>query len=138
MIRTLYGHLKEQMALTPVAVAATGTSSTVDMQGFGSLMLLLMVGVFNFAPANKFVIDVEESVDGTVWTKVADADLIAVEATGVHRALDLSSADASTITRFDYRGTKRYVHLLWTLTGTVSVPMAVTAIKGRPELKPPL
>lgn len=138
MIRSMLGHLKASMIFTAATVTATGTSSTVDMQGYHGLMLLLMVGVFNFASADKLVIDVEESVDGTVWTKVADADLIAVEAATIHRALDSSASDASTITRFDYIGAKRYVHLLWTETGTVSVPMAVAAVQSHPHLKPPL
>ncbi len=137
MMQSLYGHLKNVLNLAPISVTATGTSSTVDMQGFSSCMFLLLVGAFTFTSGNKMTIAIQESDDGTTFTAVADADLLSVESTGVHRVLD-GTEDAGTINEFHYQGTKRYLQMKYTETGTVDVPLAVLAVKGNANLKPPL
>lgn len=136
-MKSLYGRLKQLVLLAPATWSADSTSSAVDMQSFGSAILNLIVGAFTFTGSNKITVSVEESDDGTTFTKVADADLQFVESAGVHKVLD-GTEDQNLIHPFYYRGVKRYVHLALVEGGTVSVALGVYAVQGDSEMKPPL
>lgn len=137
MMRSLYGRLTQVLMKAPATVGSgDGTTSSVDMQGFQSLMISIAVGVFNFTSTNKLQIIVKESDDNTTFTTVADADLEGIETTSVHRLFDASASDASTVTNLFYRGNKRYVQLALDESGTVAAPLSVVAILGDSHNKP--
>lgn len=138
-MRSMYGKLKTILVRAP-ATAGSGdaTSSTIDMQGFTSCMITVMAGIFNFTSTNKLEIQVNESDDGTVFTKVASSDMENLEDadSSVHRLLDASATDASSITELHYKGTKRYLHVFLNESGTVAVPLAIQATMGDLHMKP--
>lgn len=137
MMRSLYGKVVNVGALIPKSFGSgSGTSSTVDMQGFRSCMFVIMAGVFNLTTTNKVTCRMEESVDGTVWTEVAQADMTGSEGTGAHILLDTSASDASTVNTLYYRGSKRYAHMLFTEAGTVAIPLACLAVQSHQEMSP--
>ncbi len=137
MMRTMKALVKPLMLLAPVSVSATGTSATVDMLGFKSLAIYLLAGVANYDATNYMTVAVRESDDGTTFTQVADADLLSVESAAIHKLLD-GTENASAISEFHYRGNKRYVHVGYTETATVTSVMAIFAVKGDADQKPPL
>lgn len=137
MMRSLKGRILTALMRAPGTFGTgDGTTSSVDMQGFQSLLISIAVGVFNFTSTNKFQVIVKESDDNTTFTTVADTDLEGIEAASVHRLYDASATDASTVTELYYRGNKRYVQLTLDESGTVAAPLSVVAVLGDSHNKP--
>jgi hypothetical protein len=132
MLRTLKALVYPILAYYPQILSATATSSSVDLQDYGSAMITLMVGTFTFATANKLTPLLLESDDGTTFGTVAAADYLE----GVLPAALAGTADSQTIRQYNYRGAKRYIELQLTMTGTVSVACAIEVIKGHPQFQP--
>lgn len=133
MERTMKALMKPVSLLYPQVETSTFTSSTADLQYFGAAMFLLMVGTFTFTTSNKITPSLQESDDGTTFTAVAAADYL----DGIPAAL-VGTVDQQTIRQFNYRGAKRYVQLVGTIAGTVSVSCAIAVMEGYPDLRPPL
>lgn len=118
--------------LAPVTVATTVTSAVVDRNNWTALVLLLALG------ANGGTLDASHYVTPTVqesdtlvaadFTDVAAADLL------YSFAVVAAGADVAKAQRAEYTGSKRYVRVKLTVTGTVSVVMAVTALLGLPTM----
>lgn len=142
MQRDISQNLKVSQILDPATLTADANSSSVDSQGFRSLMLVANIGESGdtLSSSVKIELEVEESSDNSTWTDVADADLIdAVSGTndGTFALIDAPAEDDS-VYKVGYIGDKRYVRVVVNLTGTHTngTPVSVSAILGHAEHKP--
>lgn len=135
MLRGLVGNLKFVVSYIAQTFSATATSTAVDLQGYGSALFLLMTGAMTFSGTDKITVTLEESNDNVTFNVVSANDIYSPESGTVAKVLD-GTEDAQTIHKVGYRGYKRYVRLVLTEAGTVSVPLSVVAVLGHPELKP--
>ena len=118
------------------ALAADNTPVAIDLQGYGTALVLLEVGVggITFSGTNKveFVLTHCDTVGGT-YTNVTDDDVLGVTDVtgGIIHSLEAAHA-AATVTQVGYRGGKRFLKLLADFSGThgTATPMAGTIVKG--------
>lgn len=141
MLRSLKDTLKYLQCLASASLTATTAATGVDLQDFGSCSFIVNVGDFAFSGSNKLDIVVQDSdvdVDGT-YADCVDVDIYNAEvgASGIAKSLDATD-DAETIQVVHYRGNKRFARIRLVETGTVDVPISVSAVLGHPELMPPL
>jgi len=141
MLRTLAAQIETVQLLAPVVVSASATVSTgVNLTDVGSVMFQIAVGAFStFDGSNKLAIVMQHSdtdVDGD-YANCADADILDAEdgANGVLKLLD-ASGDAGQVYEGHYLGYKKFARIRLVETGTVSVPVAVLAVKGHLEARP--
>jgi len=132
MLRNLMDKIYQVALLVAQTVTATGNSSSIDLKDLMSCTFLLNVGNFAFDGSNYLTLAVQESDDNSTWSEATVANGGLYEAAPV---LD-AGGDANKSHAIEYRGTKRYARLAWTETGTVSVPLSVTAI-GLSKVQPP-
>tara|TARA_R110000796_G_scaffold27008_4_gene74637 strand:+ start:3239 stop:3682 length:444 start_codon:yes stop_codon:yes gene_type:complete len=137
-----YSDIKYQQLLDPVTVTADANSASVDLDGYESLCLLVNVGESGDTLSGSVYIEleVEESVDDSTWTDVADADLTNYLAGTNDGTFALVDAAAEDDARFivGYKGTKQYVRVVINVTGTHTngTPIAVTGVLGTPRVSP--
>jgi len=86
--------------------------------------------------SHKFVFTLYDSADGTTYALVETADVLDLTVTsGVVLTIDATDED-NNIYKIGYVGGKRYLQLVCTVTGTVTMPLSIECIKGHPELSP--
>lgn len=138
-MKDLYNNIEVSAILAPVVVSATATHSDIDLAGFNSACLLIDTGVdagSGLSASHKLVFTLNHSDDGTTYSAVTTADMLDLTVTsGVVLTIDSTDEDA-TLYKLGYVGGKRYLELTYTETGTVSMPMSITLIKGNPEVAP--
>lgn len=119
-------------------VAATGNSLGVDTSKGEALLIAVQAGDFAFSGTNSLNVQLQHAdvdVDGS-YAAVTDADVFeTVGASGSVAVLD-STDDTETISLYSYKGDKKFVRVRLVETGTVSAPMAVTAIQGMLKAAP--
>lgn len=119
--------------LGAAVLAATVSSDWIDLQGYGAAELLLDIGIggITFTAANKIEFSLEHAneADQSDATTVTDADLLGVSGTadGIVKALTAAHA-AATVSRFGYRGGKRYVRLTATFSGEHATGTLIAAL----------
>ena len=140
--RDLYSDLGVTQLKDPVVVTADFNSASIDTQNFESLMLAASIGLSGdtLSGSVKIEMEVEESVDDSVWTDVANADLMQfVTGTNVGTfALIDAAAEDETVYITGYKGSKRYVRVVGNVTGTHTngTPIGVVALRGDPHVGP--
>lgn len=138
-MKDLYNNIEVSAILAPVVVSATATHTDIDLAGFNSACLLIDTGVdagSGLSASHKLVFTLNHSDDGTTYSAVTTADMLDLTVTsGVVLTIDSTDEDA-TLYKLGYVGGKRYLELTYTETGTVSMPMSITLIKGNPEVAP--
>lgn len=138
-MKDLYNKIEVTQVLDPVVWSATATYTDIDLQGSNSACLLINVGLdagSGLGASHKIVGTLYDSPDGTTYTLVETADMVNLTVTdGVVLTIDAVGED-NTIYKLGYVGGKRYLQLILTETGTVSVPLSITLIKGDPEVAP--
>jgi hypothetical protein len=143
-MRDLYSNLKTTQVLAPAVYDADQNSDPVDLQGFGSCLLLVNVGAagVTLSETDKIELEVEETDDKVSgpWTDVDPADL-AKSVTGTNdgcfAVLD-NSGDDSAVYATAYRGHKRYCRVVVNFIGThgTGTPIGVTALLGHAHVAP--
>jgi hypothetical protein len=123
--------------LAPVAVTADVATSAADASKGESLTFLVNVGAFAFSETNKLTLTLQHSDvnEGTDFAAVASEDVFGGAASGVVAVLDATD-DASKIFEVHYMGKKKFARLNIVEGGTVSVPMAVTAVQSALKAQP--
>lgn len=112
-------------SILPAAYTATQTGSSSDLQGYQSATVEINAGTWT---DGTHVFEVQESDDDSTFTAVADGDLIGSEPT-----IDAATED-ETVHTIGYIGTKRYVRVVATLSGTTTgMEFSVNVIKGHPH-----
>lgn len=138
-MKDLYNNIEVVSVLDPIVVAATATYTDIDLAGFNSALLLISLGLdagSGLSGSNKLVFTLYDSPDGTTYTLVETADMLDLTvASGVVITVDAVGED-NTIYKLGYVGGKRYLQLICTETGTVSVPMTVVLAKSHPQDAP--
>lgn len=94
-------------SLTPAARTASANGSGVDLSGFHSANVAFVVGTITDGTHTP---SVEESDDNSTFTAVAAANLIGT----------LAALASSTNQRVGYKGTKRYVRAVTTVSGATT------------------
>lgn len=115
-------------------LTATTTGNIIDMQGYGLADIMVQVGTSTTADgSNYFTVSLTHSDDSgmsgeeavTSSNGLLGANLV-INATG----------DANKVNHIGYNGSKRYIRLAATETGTASVQIAAVARLSRGGQKP--
>lgn len=123
-MRDLKNNLQNVTSLAPAARNASANGTGVDLQGFDAAMISFVVGAIT---DGTHVPSIEESSDNSVFSAVAAADLIGT----------LGNLAASTNQSVGYRGGKRYIRAVSTVSGaTTGGVYAATVLRGRPAQAP--
>lgn len=139
MISTIAG-CKVVQTLVPIVgnTTAEGTGVAVDRQGFQDVLMIAEQGISG------------DTLSGSIYWTIAfqhsdtttPGDFVNIPAAdlegGVNdHVINAAAEDPTTIIRL-YRGTKRYVRLLWTQTGTHTngTPISGVCVLGRPNYVP--
>jgi hypothetical protein len=137
--KDLHNNVKQMLALSPVALGATGTSTgkIIDRQGYGGVEFLVGYGAVTTTGSSVTVVVKEGDVTGTL-TSVADADLVGTEAlAGLAAGARTSGTGQQVVKRIGYKGTKRYVQINPTNAGTTSAGlMWADAVLFNPSVVP--
>ena len=133
MPRTISQNLKVTLAKASGQVTGSGTGTIFDTQGFHSVMFaLLMAAVAAADEDNTLAFSVEEGDSALGY----DFEAVAADRLLNQYTLD-STGDASAAHKFGVTvGTKRYMRLKWTETGTVDATFGAIAVLGHPEVAP--
>lgn len=125
--------------LVPILANNTGEGTPAagaDRQGFKDCLMIAQQGISGDTLSGSlyWTISFQESDDDSAWSNIAAADL---EGGSNDHVIDAAAEDPTTIIR-GYRGTKRYVRILWTATGTHTngTPIAGVVLLGRPWRAP--
>lgn len=139
MRNTIYDH-KVVSLLTPIMAnnTAEGTGVAKDRWGYGDVLMIAHVGISGdtLSGAVYWTISFQECDVTTAgsFTNIVAADL---EGGLNDHVINEPTEDDMTITRL-YRGTKRYVRILFTQTGTHTngTPLSAVAVMGQPNQMP--
>lgn len=133
----LHSSIKQKLAITPTAAGATGTTTgkIIDRQGYGGVEFLVGYGAITTTGTVVTLVMKEGDVTGTL-TSVADADMLGTEAlAGLAAGARTSGTGQQVVKRVGYKGTKRYVQLNFTNTGTTSAGLVwSSAVMFNPEV----
>lgn len=134
-MRDIINHIHTVRALAPVAAGTDNTamvSQKLDMQGYDSAMLAIMIGTNTDANAT-FAVLIEDSPDNTTFTAV-DAGYL----TGSQMLAGFQFDDDNETRKIGYVGTQRYLRATITPSGNDSGNIYVAAIwiLGRPLRQP--
>jgi hypothetical protein len=122
------GHiLKITSILDPASYTSTQTSAAIDMQGYESLRVVALVGVWTSGTFD-FKLQECDTVGGT-YTDVAAGDVFVSTLAQVSSAANDQIAQA-----IDYMGTKRFVKMVGTGATTPSAVFGMLAIQGHPRV----
>lgn len=127
-MRDLKNGLDVVQSLAPASRTAAVNGTGVDLQGFGSSMVVISAGAIG-GTTPSFTFEVQDSDDNTTFAAVADADLDGVE--------PVLTAGGS-VTRIGYRGSKRHVRVAITAaSGTAPTLLCEAAVvRGLPSRTP--
>lgn len=140
-MRDLASGLAAGYTLAPATRNADATGSAVDLRGFESAALLLLIGAggITFDGTNKIEFVLEHSDDDAAYAPVAAGDVrgVAVTGAGIVKALTAAHAAAS-ITELSYLGARRYLRLSADFSGThgSGTPIAAVVLRGHAHSQP--
>ncbi|MBB3396867.1 hypothetical protein [Rhizobium sp. BK060] len=135
-MKDLHSHITLVSVIGAVVLAADNTPSAIDLQGYESCEIVLAIGIggITFDTTNKIEFKLTESDDNVTYSAVDVSDILGVSSVGTGGIIkSLTSAQAAaTVSRFGYKGGKRYLKLLADFSGThgTGTPIAATAILG--------
>jgi hypothetical protein len=110
MPKDMYNSINAAPTLSPAARTANANGVGVDLQGFEGALVLIQTGVIT---DGTHAFEVQESDDNVTFTAVADADLQGTEPS-------VGATDDDKVYRIGYVGTKRYVRVVSTASGTTT------------------
>lgn len=127
-LRDLKSNIGVAMSVLPLLRTATVSGTGVDLREFDSAMAELQVGTIT---DGTFTPKLQESDDDSTYTDVAAADLI-----GSFTAR--TSANDGTVERVGYGGDKRYIRVVYTVTGSPATggTVGATIVQGHPHYAP--
>ncbi|MGO6999008.1 hypothetical protein [Rhizobium leguminosarum] len=135
-MKDLHSKLTIVNAIGAAVLAADNTPAAIDLQGYDSAEIVLAIGIggITFDATNKVEFKLTESDDDVTYNAVAIEDMLglsSVGAGGIIKSLIAAQA-AATVSRFGYKGGKRYLKLLADFSGThgTGTPISALVIKG--------
>lgn len=136
-MKDIYHDLLVVKTIDPVLGKTTQTGAAVDLQGFEGALMAAHVGQSGdtLSGSIKMTVSFQES-DTTAgyFANVAAADLLG----GANDVVIDDAAEDEVIVTRGYLGSKRYVRILVTYTGTHTngTPISAVVIKGLPRHAP--
>jgi len=112
-------------SIRPQVATGAVNGQTVNLQGADSVLFAVSIGAISGTAGDATVI-LEESVDGSAWTNVEDADILGTE----------PNLAASTAYQFGYIGTKQYVRAVFSKGTETNVAVTAIAIRGHLHREP--
>lgn len=139
-MKDLHNNIEVTSLLHAIAVATTQTITDIDLAGNNAAELVIDAGVdgggVGLDGSNKIVFTLQHSNDGTTYENVAAADMLGVTpSSGVILTIDATDED-DTLYHFGYVGGRRYLQLVGTVTGTISIPFSISLVKGHMQDSP--
>ncbi len=133
-MKDLHNNIDITSLLDPIAVSTTQTITDIDLAGSNAVEIVIAAGLdagTGLSSSHKIVFVLSDSPDGTTYTAVEDADMLGVSSisSGTILTIDATDKDETTY-RFGYVGGQRYLQLVGTVTGTISMPMSISLVKG--------
>jgi len=143
MRKDLENNLKVEQKLDPAVLTASETAlASFDVQNYGSLMFLALVGQSGDTLSGSVYaeLELEHSDDDSTFEACADADLseaVTGTNTGTFAKID-DPAEDEAVFKVGYKGHKRYVRPVVRLTGTHTngIPVGIVAVGGHGLAKP--
>jgi hypothetical protein len=121
----LYNNLLAAQSLAPAARTATANGTGVDLSGYHTALVLVDAGSWT---DGTHALKLQESDDNSTFTDVGASDLIGSAPT------ISSSGTASKIYKFGYKGIKRYVRVVTTVSGTTTGAVySAMVLRGNPR-----
>lgn len=139
--KDIYNNIKLIQAVAPATVTADTTSNQIDTRGYEAVAIEVSVGnATTLSTTNYLDIKLTEASESTgTFSAVAQADVRGGQSTsstdGTLIRLD-STSEESAVYKFGYTGGGRVLEVTVDETGTVSCPIAVTAVLGEPADAP--
>lgn len=124
-MRDLYNNIGLAQSIAPAVLTATTTGTGIDLLGFNSAALVVSTGAI--VGSAVFVPKLQESDDDSTYTDVAAGDL--------HGTFPAALSAASVI-KVGYRGNKRYVRPVLTLSSGTSIAASANVVKGDAAKRP--
>ncbi|MBY8826115.1 hypothetical protein [Sphingomonas colocasiae] len=140
-MRDLHSHIAAAL-VEAAALSADNTPVAIDLQGFNSAEILLLIGIggITFTGSNKIEFKLTHSDDDVTYDPVEIGDVLglaSVGSGGIIKALTSAHAAAAAY-RIGYKGGRRYLKLLADFSGThgAGTPIGMAVLKGHPENGP--
>jgi len=132
-MKDLYNNLEIVSVLDPVVVSATAPHTDIDLVDFNSACLVVNCGLAagtTLGSNHNFVFVLYDSANGTDYAVVETADMLDLTVTsGIVITIDAVGEDNS-IYKLGYVGGKRYLQLIYTKTGSPTIPLSIECIKS--------
>lgn len=135
-MRDMKNNLAAAVSLTAATRTADANGTGVDLQFYEGAHIVAVVGAEGdtLSGSVKIELEVEESDDDSTYTDVADADLsttVTGTNTGTFALID-AAAEAPAVYTTDYKGSKRYIRVVWNITGTHTngTPGSAVVVRG--------
>lgn len=129
-VRDLYNNLKAVVAINPTTGKDNLAGSLIDLQGFGGALVVVQSGTITDGTFT-FELRHGNASDGSDLAAVPDEDLLGTEPV-------FGATDDNKVVQFGYIGTKRYIKLVATVSGSPSTggTLGAIVIKGFPRHAP--
>lgn len=117
--------------IKPATLTTANANGTgVDLSGYRQCKMTVHLGAVGALQdgTNKCVIGFFDSSDNSAFTACADTDLTGGTNT---ETIDANAEANNTVSR-SYIGTKRYVTVRIAVSGTISLPVCATVVRGKP------
>lgn len=140
-MRDLYSHISLGELIPEGDYNADTTPVALDLQGHGSMVIALDIGIggITFTDANRIDFVLTHSDDDSTYTAVEQSDVqgVTVATGGIVKSL-VTAHTAPAVYKIGYKGTGRYLKLLADFSGThgVKTPLAAIAVLNRPAIGP--
>lgn len=142
MLRDIVNNLKVVSSLLPLTRTTDANGSAADLADYQGAMVVAHLGTSGdtLSGSLKIELELEHSDDNSTWTDCADADLSAAVTgtnTGTFAVIDAAGEDAR-VYKVGYRGVKRYLRIVYNITGSHSsgTPSSAVIIPGKPKAAP--
>jgi len=106
-------------SIRPQVATAGVNGQTVDLQGADSVLFAVSIGAIS-GTGGDATVTLEESADDSIFTTVADADVLGTEPT----------LAVNTAYQFGYIGAKQYVRAVFAKGTETNVAVAVIGVRG--------
>lgn len=126
MKHDLYNNATTVQSLKPAARTASANGTGVDLLGYESALVVIDAGAWT---DGSHTFEVQESDDDSTYTAVAAADL-----QGSEPVVD-GATDDDQVYELGYVGSKRYLRVITTVTGTTTGAVyAASIVRGHPHV----
>lgn len=126
-MKDIQSGLAATVAVVPQVVAATNTSSAIDLQGYAAALLVITTGAI--VSSGDYTAKLQESDTTT------GGDFTDVEADDLLNTFSASLAENS-VERIGYVGSKRYLRTVITKNGGTSIAASAVVMLGHPADAP--